>query len=85
VKGEDIARASVPELDPQVVMLCSNLRGYLMMQIGLIPMLLWGLVVGVNAQTIKEVKSSEAYIYCGLVGATWSSERVQRFVRGVAK
>jgi len=56
-----------------------------MMQIGLIPMLLWGLVVGVNAQTIKEVKSSEAYIYCGLVGATWSSERVQRFVRGVAK
>ena len=34
-----------------------------MMQIGLISILLWGLVGGVNAQTVKEIKTSEAYIW----------------------
>jgi len=33
------------------------------MQIALISMLLWSLVGGVNAQTIKEIKHSEAYIW----------------------
>ncbi|MFH1009272.1 MAG: hypothetical protein V1800_17495 [Candidatus Latescibacterota bacterium] len=36
-----------------------------MIQIGLIPMLLCGLVVGVHAQTLKEIQTSEAYI-CGV-------------------